>query len=569
MNGDGGGGQGAFDAYLHFSLVLSASDNEECAALPSGDIGRGGGLAVFHVGRGEGHKLSLPFGNGLAGDSGIGAQAALFVNGLYGDVCQVLASGADDVAVGGEPQADGFSGGGQRDVLSAGLGTQHPGLVGHFKHCLELRFAAHRLCFHQLVVQVKFHLRLLGIDFHLNGLAFPAFPVPALPCGPCAPLCFVDFPAETVGLSHGHIEIVGVVPEHIAIMADGLSPSRYINVAAIGAMPVGLSALGIAFARPFTLVVGSSDARFAQVVEARPHHVAHHIRVVVHRGPVAEGVARIALRLPHHAPGVAPVVAGVLENHIVVAADVEHLEMGVVDFPVAVPGAEGLGDGARGVDFQHGPFQLAGGGDHADVLALNDLVAQAPGNDARVVAVAQHHGVDVLAVAGVDHGGIVVFQLCRAPPVEGLANDEHAQRVAGIEKCPRGGVVAGADEVEARLLHLLHLAYFGGIEGHGSQHAVVVVHAGAVEEHGLTVEHEAPLGVEREGADAVLRRLPADDVAAFLQLHGRFVAGGMVGRPQLRIAHDVCRRDGFCLPGRHAGRELLFTHRHHGFAVAV
>ena len=119
-------------------------------------------------------------------------------------------------------------------------------------------------------------------------------------------------------------------------------------------------------------------------------------------------------------------VGGVLVNHVVVAANVQHLEMRVVDFPVAVPRAEGLRHRACVVLFLYGLLQLAGGGDNTDVLALNDLIADAPADNAGVVTVALHHRMDILTVARVDERGVVVGSLGRAPAVESLTDDKHA-----------------------------------------------------------------------------------------------------------------------------------------------
>ena len=71
-------------------------------------------------------------------------------------------------------------------------------------------------------------------------------------------------------------------------------------------------------------------------------------------------------------------VAGVFENHVVIAYHIEHFRMRVVYLPVAVPGTEGLCNRTRVVYFQYGFLHLSGGIDHADVLALNNLVANAP-----------------------------------------------------------------------------------------------------------------------------------------------------------------------------------------------
>ena len=89
-----------------------------------------------------------------------------------------------------------------------------------------------------------------------------------------------------------------------------------------------------------------------------------------------------------------------------------------------------------------------------------------------------------------------------APAVECLTDDEHADGVAGVKESARRGVMARADEVEARIFHLAHLSDFGCVEGHGTEDAVVVVHAGPVDKHGLSVEHESPFGIERERTHA-------------------------------------------------------------------
>ena len=73
--------------------------------------------------------------------------------------------------------------------------------------------------------------------------------------------------------------------------------------------------------------------------------------------------------------------------------------MWVVDFPVAVPCAEGFRYGSRLVALQNGSLQLTGSLYDAQFLALNDLVANTPRDDAGVIPVAQYHGVDILTIA--------------------------------------------------------------------------------------------------------------------------------------------------------------------------
>ena len=64
--------------------------------------------------------------------------------------------------------------------------------------------------------------------------------------------------------------------------------------------------------------------------------------------------------------------------------------------------------------------------------------------------------------------------------------------------------MAGADEVETCIFHQLHLADFGGIEGHGAEHSVIAVDAGAVYVDRLAVEQEALCSIERDGTYAEL-----------------------------------------------------------------
>ena len=119
-------------------------------------------------------------------------------------------------------------------------------------------------------------------------------------------------------------------------------------------------------------------------------------------------------------------ISSMLEDHIVVTNHVEHLCMWVVDFPIAVPCTKCLCDGACLVALQDGCLQLPCRLDHANLLALDHFVADTPGDDAGVITIAQHHGVGVFTIAGVDEGRVVVGILLCAPAVESLADNQHA-----------------------------------------------------------------------------------------------------------------------------------------------
>ena len=191
-------------------------------------------------------------------------------------------------------------------------------------------------------------------------------------------------------------------------------------------MPIGLSTFYEALAWTITLIIVAPDTRFAQIVETCPDDVAYDIGIIVNKSPVPEGIARITLRLPHHAFRIALVIGSMLEDHIVVTNHVEHLCMWVVDFPIAVPCTECLCDGTCLIALQDGSLQLSCRLDHANLLALDHFVADTPGDDTGVIAIAQHHGVGVFTIAGVDEGRVVVGILLCAPAVEGFADNQHA-----------------------------------------------------------------------------------------------------------------------------------------------
>ena len=287
---------------------------------------------------------------------------------------------------------------------------------------------------------------------------------------------------------------MGLPPQHTPIMRDGLSPSRQVDVAAVGRV-VGEHGVLPRLAGRLALVVVAADARLAEVVDARPDEVADDVLVVHRRAVVAVGVAGVALGLHHHALGHALVVALSLEDHVVVAHDVVTGGQGVVDVPVAVPGGQSRRHGAPlGVELAYELCHLRGRLDDAYVLALYHLVARRPAEDAGVAAVAAYERAQVLLPPLVDQLVVVVRVLLVAPAVEGLVDDQQAQLVAGPQEGLRGRVVRGAHGVESALLQQAHLAVLGFVVRGRAEHAVVVVDAGAVELQRLAVEQQAPLG---------------------------------------------------------------------------
>ena len=210
-------------------------------------------------------------------------------------------------------------------------------------------------------------------------------------------------------------------------MTDGFAPTRDVHIAAISTVPLGHTTIAPVFARRLAIVVVTTNARLAEIIESRPHDITYDIRIVVHECPVLESITRIALGLPHHTLRISLMIASMLEYHIIISADIQHVEVRVIDFPISVPGTERLSHGASGVIIQNSLLQQLSGVDHADVLALDDLIADAPADDTRMVAVALHHRTDILLIARVNQRRIVIGFLGRAPSVESLADHQHAE----------------------------------------------------------------------------------------------------------------------------------------------
>ena len=123
------------------------------------------------------------------------------------------------------------------------------------------------------------------------------------------------------------------------------------------------------------------------------------------------------------------------------------------------------------------------GGDQMSGLRtlLGDFVADAPEDDAGMIAVAAQFGAPILLVPVVEEQMIIVFGFAAFPAVEGLIHDDHAQAVAEIEQFRGGRIVAGANGVAAHLLQDFDLPLQGADVDGGAQRAEVVVVADAVQ----------------------------------------------------------------------------------------
>ncbi len=235
-------------------------------------------------------------------------------------------------------------------------------------------------------------------------------------------------------------------------------------------------------------------------------------------------------------------VGDVLAPLVVVATDVERSKTGGGLGPflaVVVPEiAEGRGDGTRGIEPADDRDHLFAEGDTGGIGAFGDFVADTPKDHAGMIAVAPDHGFEIAFPPVLEIEVVVVGILGFFPHVEGLIDDEDAEAIAGIEKGGRRRIVAGADRVEAVGLHELDAAFFGAVNGGGTERTVVMMHAAAFEFDPLAVELKAFGDREPEGADAEGGRGAVDDPLILQQLDFGAIESGVLEGPKNGMVHQ-------------------------------
>ena len=122
------------------------------------------------------------------------------------------------------------------------------------------------------------------------------------------------------------------------------------------------------------------------------------------------------------------------------------------------------------------------------VVLLIDLVADAPQNHARMIAVTADKGAQVLLVPVGEKEMIISRPLRFRPAIERLRHHDKSHPVAQFQQLGRRRIVAGANRVAAHRLQQLKLARARAqVESH-AQRTKIVVQAHAVDLHSLTIQ---------------------------------------------------------------------------------
>ncbi len=167
--------------------------------------------------------------------------------------------------------------------------------------------------------------------------------------------------------------------------------------------------------------------------------------------------------------------------------------------PLAELAVERLGDRARAVELVDATLHRLGDPRAGLGAAVDLFVADAPQNDARVVAALADQPVE-LAHA---------FRIARHLP--GLVHDENAHPVAGVEDGAVGGVMRRAIGVAAHRLELLEPPDVQAVGHREADAGMILVVAGALDLDRLAVEEKAVVRIEADAADAEPGLVAVDD----------------------------------------------------------
>ena len=178
----------------------------------------------------------------------------------------------------------------------------------------------------------------------------------------------------------------------------------------------------------------------------------------------------------------------------------------------------------------------------ADVLAHLRLVADGPHDDGRMVPVALHPLRDQLRPYLHERTASVPIMRAGSPLVYQLVHNQQAHLVCEAEEALGVGIVRAAHGVESESLHRAELTFDAAVENRRAERTEVRVVRHAGEEDLSSVELEAEVLVERDGADSepLLRAVHYRSVQ--LQRSRRGVEIRRVDVPEFRRGYRGARK---------------------------
>ena len=141
---------------------------------------------------------------------------------------------------------------------------------------------------------------------------------------------------------------------------------------------------------------------------------------------------------------------------------------------------------------------------HAFLLVslLRNLIAYAPHDDGRMVAMMEQEVGDILLSPFIEEACVAVLALRILPHVKAFRHHHHAHGVADLHLHLGRHIVCGADSVASHVLHQPYLAYERGFVDSGAERSEVMVQANALQLAAYAIELEASVLADFHGTDA-------------------------------------------------------------------
>ncbi len=165
------------------------------------------------------------------------------------------------------------------------------------------------------------------------------------------------------------------------------------------------------------------------------------------------------------------------------------------------------------------------------------FVARTPRDHARMIAIAPHEGAHVAFRPLVEQRRVTVRFLGNRPGIGELVQHQDAHFVAQIQQFGRGRIVRSAQRVHAHGLQNLQLTLRRAPVPRRAQRAQIVVHANALQLHGLAVEQKTFVGLPTNIAHAKRRVITVENFIAAHDLRDEGITIAVVQIPAARLGN--------------------------------
>ncbi len=280
-------------------------------------------------------------------------------------------------------------------------------------------------------------------------------------------------------------------------------------------------------------------AGFAEVIDAGPEELSGIGGVVTEREP--NGGVTVIFGAHDFVIGMGGVSIEEITFMVIDADDIHEVRVSAGEDVVLDGLEDGHGDGAGGIE-------LMGEVTHVGELffALSagevvvDFISERPDDHAGMVAVAAESISEVGAPPVTEVGAVVlILILADGPDFDEFLHHEHALAVADVEEMGGGGIVGGADGVDAEGFEDGDAAFPDAVGNGDAEGTAFAVEGGAEEFEVFAVEPEAGVGFEFELAYAEGNGLGVDGFAVGEDVEGGVVKVGRIEIPDGGVGESV------------------------------